>query len=39
MRKFSKFKKGDQNYYKFKNERIMWGTVSKIGNITPILTI
>ena len=32
-------KKGDQNYHKFKNERFMYGTVSKIRNITPVLTI
>ena len=32
-------KKGDHNYYKFKNERLMYGTVYKIGNIALILTI
>jgi hypothetical protein len=37
VRKFSK--KGDQNYHTFKNERLMYGTVSKIRNITPIITI
>jgi hypothetical protein len=39
VRTFSKFKKGDQNYHKFKNERLMLGTVTKIRNITPVLII
>jgi hypothetical protein len=36
---FQNSKKGDQNCHKFKNERLMYGTVSKTRNITTIQVV